>query len=256
MLLKQELKKIIDNFIYLIESKKMPLAIKEITFPRINAPSNNWSSMNKLILFLNETNDARGYNQWKLVKRNVKKGSKAFHIFAPRLIKDEEEQYTLIGFKAIPVFKKEDTEGEELDYEKINLPELPLLDTARKWNINVKTEGFNGYSLGSYNFSNKKEIKLSSSKIKVFLHELAHASQDRLGFLNKDKNYLEVTAELSALVLAEYLGYDSAEINSGATYEYIKNYLNCPESKIIKEILKVIEDVLKIVENIVKEELS
>lgn len=108
-------------------------------------PCANWSLGNRLLTALADTDDARGIRQWESVGRRVKKGGKAFYILAPfgQRVKvkvtdsetgEEEEVERIIahGFKAIPVFRYEDTEGEELplkpDYKPAELP--PLYDVA------------------------------------------------------------------------------------------------------------------------------
>ena len=48
-------------------------------------PSSTWSFRNKFIMYMNETDDARSYDEWKEIGRYVKKGSKAFHILRPNL---------------------------------------------------------------------------------------------------------------------------------------------------------------------------
>jgi len=61
-------------------------------------------------MMVNGTYDARGYNQWKTVGRQVKKGSKLYYITAPCLIKvpklnenggeiEDEFEYKLVGFR-------------------------------------------------------------------------------------------------------------------------------------------------------------
>jgi antirestriction protein ArdC len=87
-------------------------------------------------MYLNETDDARGFRQWLQVGRHVKKGSKAFYIIGPvtKKITEKksldsgekvrEEKQIIAGFKAIPVFRIEDTEGEPIIREafKVNIP--------------------------------------------------------------------------------------------------------------------------------------
>ena len=46
-------------------------------------PSDNWSLGNRALMMSANTADARGYNQWLSVGRQVRKGSKAIYIFAP-----------------------------------------------------------------------------------------------------------------------------------------------------------------------------
>ena len=53
----------------------------------VNIPCKKWSYSNQFITYLHGTGDARGYNQWKEADRNVKKGSKAFHILVPMIYK-------------------------------------------------------------------------------------------------------------------------------------------------------------------------
>ncbi len=99
-------------------------------------PADKWSFLNRVLMYLNETEDARGFRQWKQAGRYVKKGSKAFYILAPMLKKItaekslesgekvKEEKQILAGFRAVPVFRFEDTEGEPIIREeyKANIP--------------------------------------------------------------------------------------------------------------------------------------
>ena len=81
--------------------------------------------------------------QWQEANRYVKRGSKAFHILVPYIKKVEveggEDKEALYGFGCSPVFRVEDTGGEPLDYQEIEVPELPLLERAEDWGITVKT---------------------------------------------------------------------------------------------------------------------
>jgi hypothetical protein len=93
-------------------------------------PSMKWSFRNQVIaLFQTGTEDCRGFMQWQEAGRSVKKGSHAAYILGPIVIKkkDEEtgkEQTALVGFKSIPVFSVNDTDGAELPEYKA--PERPL----------------------------------------------------------------------------------------------------------------------------------
>lgn len=279
---KSQLHKIVDLF----QSENIPKAIKEVTFPPFNVPSNRWSLSNRLIMFFSGTSDARGFNQWKDTGRHVKKGTKALYILAPTMYKcascecghrfrhqalkkigrdsssvqcpkckaylNANKIKTVVsGFRGVPVFRKEDTEGRELEYEKIKVPDLPLLDVAEKWGIDIKGVAFQGRLFGYYQSSNNK-IVLASPEEKTFFHELSHASQDRIGLLRKERQnkFNEVTAEVSALVLAELVGRENP--NTGATYNYIKEYIGTEDkAEIGKYLLKVLSDVEKIVNNII-----
>jgi hypothetical protein len=278
---REQLHRIVDLF----QSENIPKAIKEVTFPPYVVPSNKWSLSNRIIMFFSGTSDARGFNQWKQADRKVRKGSKAVFILAPsmaRKVRCESCQYdlkaqekdrrscpschaplteksvktVLTGFRGVPVFRMEDTEGEPLDYERIELPDLPLLDVAQHWGLKVRSMAFQGRFMGFYR-PGDKSIGLASPEEKTFFHELAHASQDRLGLLRKEKSnaFNEVTAELSALVLAELVGRESA--NPGATYRYITHHLKTDDkAEIGKYLLKVLSSTEKIVNTIITASLT
>ena len=136
---KQALESIVQRF----KEGDIPEAIAFSVFPIPNIPAAKWSLLNRTLMFFAGTSDARGFRQWQEVGRHVKKGSKAFTILAPRFIKkdtecEEETKTILVGFLAVPVFRVEDTEGEPLDYQKIELPELPLMEVAQEWGISLK----------------------------------------------------------------------------------------------------------------------
>jgi len=281
---KEQLHKIVDLF----QTENIPKAIREVTFPPYDVPSNKWSLSNRLLMFFSGTSDARGFRQWQTVERNVTKGSKAVHILAPNTYRSalcgcgyrfnnqelkksrvdcrcprckafldaSKIRTKVFGFRLISVFRKEDTEGKELEYENVAVPDIPLLDVAKAWGIDVKGMAFQGRFMGYYR-AKDSIIALASPEEKTFFHELSHVSQDRLGLLRKEKQntFNEVTAELSALVLAELVGKEDP--NAGATYAYIKNYIGTDDKEEIgKYLIKVLSDVEKIVSNIITSTVS
>ena len=84
----KNLKKILKSF----ESGDIPQAIAYSVFPNFSIPSSKWSFLNRLLMSLAGTDDARGYNQWKTVNRYVNKGAKAFYILVPRITKHENDE--------------------------------------------------------------------------------------------------------------------------------------------------------------------
>ena len=197
-------------------------------------PADKWSFLNRVLMYLNDTEDARGFRQWQQVGRYVKKGSKAFYIIGPvtRKIKVEkplesgetvkEEKQIIAGFKAIPVFRFEDTEGEPIIREefKVNIP-YEFNSIIQELGLKVQPVRFCGSAYGSYNLLNK-EIRLASPDIEVFLHELSHAVDDRLtGLRPGQKGDQEVTAEFSAALIAHLMGY---KVPLGNVREYIEQY--------------------------------
>src|SRR5437867_9501056 len=107
----------------MFESGSMPEAIVQtrIARARHDRPMCEWSLGNQLLAFFHSTEDARGYRQWQATGRHVKKGARAFGILGPVTVKraetnpetgEETERRAVVGFKALPVFRIEDTDGE------------------------------------------------------------------------------------------------------------------------------------------------
>ncbi len=147
----------------IFKSGQIPEAVSYAAFPSFDIPSEQWSYLNRIIMWLNGTYDARGYRQWEEVGRHVKKGATAFHIFAPRLVKEKkengEEDFSLLGFLQVPVFCYEDTEGEPLNYKKTEINSFHLIEKAEEWGLDVHAVSGNDRYWGAYN---GKEIKLAT----------------------------------------------------------------------------------------------
>lgn len=186
-------------------------------------PSDKWSFANRLIMYISGTLDARGYRQWQQVERHVKKGARALYIFGPilkkktvekesetedgEIVTENKEIEALVGFKTIPVFKYEDTEGKPLEAETFKV-ELPCTfdGLLRELEVNVTTCPFDGVTLGLYSPA-AKQIVLSTPEIDVFLHELSHAADIRLNSFNGEKQDGEIVAELSGATMGYLMGY-------------------------------------------------
>jgi len=246
----QKIKTVLNTILEAFETGNIPEAVAVASFPIPDIPSAQWSFSNRTIQFISGTVDARGYKQWLTVSRQVKKGSKAIYILVPcfKKNKDEadEEKKVLTFFKAMPVFKVEDTEGEPLDYQNIELPDLPLLDRAQDWGISVKAVPGN-YRYYGYFAPDRKEIALATKSEKTFFHELAHAADYILkSHLKPGQVPLqEITAELSAQALAKIVG-KSTEDTTGNSYRYIKRYAEQIKMSPHKACLKVLSDCQKI----------
>ncbi len=197
-------------------------------------PSDKWSFLNRILMYLNNTEDARGFKQWQQVGRYVKKGSKAFYILAPMFKKvieektlesgetERKEKQILSGFKAIPVFRFENTTGAPLIKEdfKVNIP-YEFNSIIKELGIKIDAVRFSGMAYGSYNLETKA-IKLASPDIEVFLHELSHAVDDKLNGLKPgQRTDQEVIAEFSGAVIGHLMGY---KVPLGNIKEYIESY--------------------------------
>src|SRR3989304_6398597 len=144
-------------------------------------PSDKWSFLNRILMYLNHTEDARGFRQWQQVGRYVKKGSKAFYIIAPvtrKITADKnlesgemvrEERTVLAGFKGIPVFRIEDTDGAPMIREEyqVNIP-WEFESIIQELGLKVQPVRFCGAVYGSFNLISR-EIRLASPRIWLYI---------------------------------------------------------------------------------------
>lgn len=226
--MKENIKKTLDGIIDIIMSDvELPKVLKNMAIVTPdNIPSSKWSFGNRFTMYMFNTFDARTYHQWNLIGRYPKKGSKAFAILGPILYKEEDHE-KLCGFRAIPVFRYEDTDGEPLEYLeelkkiKVSINSFPLIDVAKELNIAVIPSISSFGEMGCYDKTNKA-IEMCSNNITTFFHELSHAVDDCLGNISKEGRDLdEIVAELSsALLTSIYDGNPLLEY----TRRYIKNY--------------------------------
>jgi len=244
---KQVLSGILDRF----KSGDIPKAVAYSMFPIPDIPSRNWSLLNRTLMFIAGTQDGRGYRQWQQVNRYVKKGSKAFYILVPfiKKVEDEdkgEDKQALIGFGCGGIFRVEDTEGEPLEYEQIQLPDLPLIERAQQWGISVKAIPGN-YRYCGYYSSERKEIALATSEEKTFFHELSHAAHEKVkaGLKRGQDPFQEIVAELSAQALCKLVGKQSND-TSGNSYKYIEKYASSLTISPYTACLKVMSETEKV----------
>ena len=157
-------------------------------------PSSTWSVGNRMIMqVVGGTDDARGMNQWNMVKRKVNKGEKSFSIWGPLFKKytndkNEEVSYCY-GFKAIPVFAKETTDGEPIvypDHKPLVLP--PLYDVAASMGIEVEYIPHRGFDATHTVTEEQAKIKLATHDAPVFLKEIVNVLYERIQTA-RDKKY-------------------------------------------------------------------
>ena len=232
---------ILDNIVQKISGDTISSFMNKSLFGA-DVPMITWSMLNQLVCFLADTQDARGYRQWQKAGRYVQKGKKAIFILAPNMVKvkktrqeeievdglietveREEEVSKLFGFKVVPVFRYEDTDGDPLEYEqeirRIEPENLPLYDVARDLGVTVQVGLTSRGEYGSFSPSSKK-IRICTDSEQTFLHEISHAVDQHLGNY-KDYTSGEIVAELSACFLASLYGL-KADI--GETQNYIKSW--------------------------------
>ena len=188
---------------------------------------------NKMLAYVQaRTLNARGYQAWKEVKRQVQKGAHSIYIWAPRMVKKEEkgeEKAQLIGFFPVAVFPIEVTDGEPLK-EDLTPRELPpLFDVAARLGVTVKFQPVAPDRLGDFGHN---MINLGSGDPHVFMHELAHACHQKTDpeYASRSSSYKEVVAEFTACVLAALYGYDY----TGTTWQYLTMFSTDPLKAIMK----------------------
>jgi hypothetical protein len=247
-----KVKEVLNHVIEKFESGDIPECVAYSMFPIPDLPCSKWSLLNRTLVFLSGSMDARGFRQWNRANRFVRKGTKAIYILVPYFKKNEEDENNqrLIGFGASPVFRVEDTDGEPLDYQNIELPELPFIERAHEWGISVKAVPGN-YRFYGYFSPERKEIALATDCERVFFHELAHASHEKIRVeLKPGQDPLqEIVAELSASALAIMAG--KAMDSIGNSYKYIKRYAEKLKLEPAVACLKVLAETEKVLSLIV-----
>jgi hypothetical protein len=250
-----KVKQTLQAVLYQFKTGDIPQAVAVSMFPIPDIPCSKWSLLNRTLVFLSGTMDARGYRQWQQADRFVKKSSKAIYILVPFIKKtddDGQEKSALYGFGCKPVFRAEDTDGEPLDYEQIELPNLPLIERAQEWEISVKAIPGN-YRYQGYYSSGVKEIALATPEEKTFFHELSHAAHDKInGTIKGSQDSIqEIIAELSAQALCRIVGRKLSD-TTGNSYRYIERYAEKLKMNPYTACLKVMSETEKVLNLILK----
>jgi hypothetical protein len=200
------------------------------------APCRKWSWSNQVIVALAGYSEARGFRQWQEAGRHVVKGQKAVYILAPctRKIEAEgedgatEETTAVYGFRSVPVFGFEQTDGAPLPVDEEAtawLEGLPLREVAESWGLKIQTyDGQEGGRLGFYSWGTES-IGLGVQNLATFAHELVHAADDRnVGGLKPGQRVdQEVVAELGAAIVLTLIG-KPVDADLGGCWEYVEHY--------------------------------
>ncbi len=251
-----------NSLLEMFKTGKMPEAVALTLIKRREGddqPSFSWSLGNQILMFMQGTSDARGFRQWEKVGRRIQKGAKALYILAPiimkRLEKNEvtgimKEHIFITGFKPVPVFRVEDTYGEELtkpDYTPKAFP--PFWGVAEYLGIEVEfAPGDRAY--GTYNPTKNKIVLCSDSEI-VYYHELSHAIHYQVRDLKPGPSpEKEIVAETSAAILChlqEIEGYESQ------AFDYVKEYASrMNDEDVVKAVMKLLGDIEAVVLRIIE----
>ncbi|WP_018085701.1 hypothetical protein [Desulfurispora thermophila] len=251
---------VLAKLILAFQTGELPAAIAQTVITGPGRPSARWSLGNRIIMFLAGTEDARGFQQWQQVGRRVKKGAKAFYILAPTTrtvrtrvrevdpetgeeVEREVCRQIITGFRYVPVFRYEDTEGDPLPSCKPSQPP-PLMDVARRFVNDIRYEPFMGGWYGAFS-PGRSQIVLATHDAHVFFHELAHAVHHQVrpgGLQGGQQADQEIVAEVVACALCELYGYQGYLWHG---WQYIQHYA-CDGEKALRRIMAVLAEVEKV----------
>ena len=231
-------------------------------------PSAHWSILNRLIMHnIGHTYDARTFKQWQAVGRHVKKGAKAFAIIAPITVTDkkvdqvtgkEQEEIKVIGFRGMPVFAYEVTDGDPLPVTEDNTQKpnsantSNLMEAIKRLGGKISYAPYDGSTLGYYRPSTN-EIVLSDRSTITLAHESAHFVVHHVLRREMKRNLEECTAELTALTFCELFAEEGYEVQS---YDYIREYAGLTDGTDPRNVIQVISRVTNTVAEIITVLLS
>jgi hypothetical protein len=243
----------LEKVIRLFSTTQLPDLCAKALISAPEKPISKWSMGNQLLALLAGTDDARGYRQWQDAERHVRAGSKAFHILGPVFAQkptegengQEETVEVLVGFRAIPVFRYEDTEGADLPVYKPRDPP-PLLDVAARYGMRVN---YVRLSAGVYGYTDyeAKVIGLATESWDVFFHELAHAIHR--SFEAKSGHGQEPEAETVAQLVAATLARLYGKPADGFSWTYIASQAqSASPQKVGRLCMRVLDRAKKVLE--------
>ena len=106
--MKEKVRQVLASIIERFKTGDIPKAIALSMFPIPNIPAHKWSLLNRTLMFISGTQDARGFRQWNSAGRKVKKRTKAFYILAPYIKKEEDNKESTKKVKLEDIDKKLD----------------------------------------------------------------------------------------------------------------------------------------------------
>ena len=249
---------VLDSLVASFEkSEKLEDAIIKTFLDPLNVPQGKYSRLNKILLFLQGSEDARGNGVWRSLKRFPLDWSKQVYIMIPRTMtikdkKNEEDDKTITtGFFYKGLYEISNTYGAKIEEYEKQKPKIlpPLIDVAKQWGIDVTY--FHSGDTNAYGyFDNKNKINLSTHNAGTFFHELAHVAHKKIdGVLKGGQNpQQEAIAQLVSGVLCRM--YDQKM--DKYTYDYILHYAQDDPKKAIQLISKVLVKVSKVLELILE----
>ncbi len=190
-----------------------------------------------------------GFNAWKKLDRNVKKGAKGIRIAAPMVIRPKSEKVDgqvretgesdapRVLFKVVSVFDISQTEGEPLpEPPSVGFPiggdrHADAFDRLAMWaadkvdglGLRIEEKDLSGHAASGWYDANAREIVVDSTltvdeRLRILTHECAHALG--VGYEQYGRDRAEVIVETATTVALDALGFDT----SGASVSYVASY--------------------------------
>lgn len=196
-----------------------------------------------------------GYQQWKNLRRQVRRGETGIAITAPITKKrdGEENGYDLLGYKTASVFDISQTDGDRLELPIPKILEgssdeiyksIKCLETyCQNQNITLTYERLERakgmYSKTKHSIIIRNDLPPLQT-LKTFIHEVAHALMHRE---TNDRIRGELEAESCAFLVCDALGLDSSQYS----FAYLANWATNP-----REILPSAERACKTADGLIK----
>lgn len=197
----------------------------------------NYSFQNAMLIYHQRPSSTfvAGYNAWKQLRRYVKKGEKAIRILAPcKYKKEDDEGYTINGFRIVSVFDLEQTEGDD-NLVPVVIKGLQGSDAEGLCNnliVSIEIPVIEKAELpanGQY-FPATKEIFIKKGisqlqRVKTLIHELAHHLHHTKYLDKESKGDREIVAESAAFIVCTNWNLDTSDYS----LPYIKTWLDDPK---------------------------
>ncbi|MEI2358395.1 ArdC-like ssDNA-binding domain-containing protein [Mesobacillus zeae] len=189
--------------------------------------------------------------RWNELGRMVIKHQKSIRIFKPKFKKvnkeDKEnsttEEKQLVGYISVPVFAYQQTEGDPLPIDKVDIkldgdcPEArEIIHFAEKIaetdNCPVTygdADGANGFYRPATHEIVVSESLSTNHRCKTLVHELVHSKVHRYD-TSSSTSEKEVVAEGTAFVVCSFFGLDTSDYS----FRYVKSWSKSEEDALLK----------------------
>lgn len=201
----------------------------------------SYSFHNTLLIFIQKPDATMvaGFQQWKEMRRFVRKGERGISILAPMFrtkiedeaapgveetaLGEEAKRKILYGFRPVYVWDVTQTDGEPIP--TVDVP--VIMDGHTGWYESLRqacpfplceVHEMESGALGSFNHRTRSieivETLPEAQKAKVLIHEWAHGLLHSLAD-RPERETRELEAESTAFVVASALGFDTADYSFG-----------------------------------------